>query len=87
LTLNTIHLANGLEYRAVYIGQLQHLFKPDEAIPFAQYASFQAKETRLQYVGLARTRERVCLTHQRQLPKELASFGQFLGEVQQASLA
>jgi hypothetical protein len=87
IIVSTIHLAKGLEYRAVYIGQLQCLFKPDEAIPFAQYPDFRAKETRLLYVGLARARDRVCLTCQRQLPKELTAFGQFLAEVREGALA
>jgi superfamily I DNA/RNA helicase len=75
IVIGTTHLAKDLEYRAVYIGQLPYLFKPDEAIPFAQYASFQAKETRLLYGGLARAPDRVCPTYQRLLLKGFTGFG------------
>ncbi len=76
--VSTIHLAKGLEYRAVYLGQLQELFKPDKYLPAGEYAHFRADELRLLYVGLSRAREQVCLTYEGALPADLAHLDEFL---------
>jgi len=76
--VSTIHLAKGLEYGAVYLGQLQELFKPEKFLPSTEYAEFRTNELRLLFVGLSRARNEVCLAYQGDLPDEIAHLALFL---------
>ncbi|HUS69912.1 MAG TPA: 3'-5' exonuclease [Anaerolineae bacterium] len=81
VALGTLHVAKGLEYPVVFIGQLQCLFDPEKPIPQAEWTLFCADELRLLYVGMTRARDRLYLTYQSQLPKELVGVKRFLDGV------
>jgi ATP-dependent exoDNAse (exonuclease V) beta subunit len=80
IVASTMHLAKGLEYKAIYIGQLQELYKTEKALTPAEYRQFLANETALLYVAITRARDVLCMGHQGKLARELGGLKTFLGE-------
>jgi len=78
VAVGTLHLAKGLEYRVVFVTQLQCLFDCDRWLPPMDRARFNADELRLLYVGMTRARDRLYLTYQSKLPAELTHLERFL---------
>jgi hypothetical protein len=88
ITVGTMHAAKGLEFRVVFVLQLQTLFDRGRARTSADdRRSFTAEETRLLYVAVTRARERVYLTFQGALPGELMPFGRFVQQMKTAGHA
>lgn len=81
VALGTLHVAKGLEYPVVFIGQLQCLFDPEKPIPQLERTLFCTDELRLLYVGMTRARDRLYMTYQGQLPGELAGLKRFVDGV------
>ena len=79
LTVGTMHAAKGLEYRAVFLPQLQMLFSGDAPSPEERQVS-TLDELRLLYVAMTRARERVYMTHEGRLPPELGHLARHLDE-------
>ncbi|MDP9312274.1 MAG: UvrD-helicase domain-containing protein [Chloroflexota bacterium] len=78
IAVGTIHLAKGLEFRAVFLTELQRLFVTDRGFSATDKAKFDTEQLRLLYVGMTRARERLYLTYQRKLPKEIRHLQTFL---------
>jgi hypothetical protein len=82
VTVGTMHAAKGLEYRVVFLLQLQTMFNHEKAPPGGEERrAFTADETRLLYVAMTRARERVYMTLQDHLPGELVPLGNYLKEM------
>jgi hypothetical protein len=88
VVVSTMHLAKGLEYRAIYIGQLQELYRSDKLLTPAEYRSFIANETALLYVAMTRARDALRMSHQSgKLPRELTRLAEFLEQQQRVGTA
>ena len=85
VALGTLHVAKGLEFPVVFIGQLQCLFNPDKPVPQPEWPRFCVDELRLLYVGMTRARDRLYLTYQSRLPNELMHLKRFLDGVRTAT--
>lgn len=77
ITVGTMHAAKGLEFRVVFVPELQTLFTADVASPDEQRAADLA-DMRLLYVALTRARDLVYLTHRGRLPDQLAPLAGYL---------
>lgn len=80
ITVGTMHAAKGLEFRAVFVPQLQVLFADGNGALAEERRASAAEETRLLYVALTRARERVYLMHQGRLPEQLDYWASYLKE-------
>lgn len=80
ITVGTMHAAKGLEFRAVFVPQLQLLFADGNGSHTEEHRVSAAEETRLLYVALTRARERVYLMHQGRLPDQLGPWADYLKE-------
>ncbi len=84
ITVGTMHAAKGLEFRAVFMPQLDMMFDKLGVTAEERRASVAA-ETRLLYVALTRARERAYLMHRGRLPEHLAHLARYLDEVREVN--
>ena len=80
ITVSTMHMAKGLEYRAVFILQLQTLFQPDKPLTLDEQQTFKAEELRLLHVAMTRARDKLYMTYQSKLPAALHGMDSFLAD-------
>ena len=78
VVLSTMHMAKGLEYRAVFILQLQTLFHEESPLTFEDRRRFEAEELRLLHVAMTRARERLYMTYQSKVPRQIEPLETFL---------
>ncbi|MBN2306161.1 MAG: UvrD-helicase domain-containing protein [Anaerolineae bacterium] len=79
ISVGTLHSAKGLEFRVVFVSQLQTLFASSGRLN-SDPETFFVKRTRLLYVGMTRARDKLCMTYYGNLPRQLIGLKAFLDE-------
>jgi len=77
----TLHSAKGLEYRVVFITNLDAMFDTDGLRRKEGLNDFEANELRLLYVGMTRARDKLNMTYRTRLPRQIVPLKAFLDAV------
>jgi superfamily I DNA/RNA helicase len=74
ITVDEPRRQTGMEYRAVFIPQIQNLFERDTNL---SWKKAQAKQQYLFYTAMTRARDKLYMTYQQKWPKYLQSFSEY----------
>ncbi len=87
VAVSTLHSAKGLEYRVVFITNLDAMFDMEGLRRKEERDDFEANEMRLLYVGMTRARDRLHLSYRNRLPQQAMPLKAFLDAAHRAKTA